>query len=156
MKSLCLLLALALPSSALAGGSGWEYFVPYESDTASALQKLRWDVFKKGKYYKVFPKKKAKSPDHALEISETEGTHSIIDMQKVAPEPGATCAFGTLCPLTPAAIKTLFGSDKPTRAQVEAASSKIGSHIPRWTGMWVIAYDGVTPKWLYFAGVSGD
>jgi hypothetical protein len=156
MKSLGLLLALCVPATALAGASGWAYVVPYEADTAAALQKLRWDVFKKGKYFKLDPKKKAKSPDHALELNETEGTHSIIDMQKIAAEPGATCAFGTLCPLTPAALKTLFGSDKPTRAQIEAAGTTPQSQLPRWTGMWVIVYDGATPKWLYFAGHSGD
>ena len=32
------------------GASGWEYFVPYEADISSALQRLRQDLFARGDY----------------------------------------------------------------------------------------------------------
>lgn len=35
------------------GASDWKYFVPYETDTNAALQKLRQQVFERGEYLKV-------------------------------------------------------------------------------------------------------
>jgi hypothetical protein len=37
------------------GASGWSYFVPYDRDVNAALQTLRWDIFRAGKYYKLPP-----------------------------------------------------------------------------------------------------
>jgi hypothetical protein len=156
MKVCLLLLVLLAPLPALAGGSGWSYFVSYDRDPAVALDKLRWDVFRRGDYYKPNPKRKAKSPDHALALSEEEGTHSIIDIRKVAREAPASCAAGTVCPLGPAALVELFGSERPDRAKVEAAGTRLTSRNPAWSGLYVVVYEANAPKWLFFAGHSGD
>lgn len=152
------LLAVLAPSAAQAGASGWNYFVPYDRDTKAALERLRGDVFRKGSYYKLRPGQKAKSPDHALLLNETEGTHSIIDIQKVAPLPSLSCELMAVCPLSPAALIELFGTERPSRAQVQALAqdSRLLSRIQRWTGVYLVVYEGATPKWLYFTGFSGD
>lgn len=155
--------ALALPAAlwapaAWAGASGWSYFVPYERDPKAALERLRWDVFRKGTYYKLRPEQKAKSPDQALLLNETEGTHSIIDIQKVALLPASPCELGAVCPLSPAALVELFGSERPGRAQVEALAQdkRLLVRFQRWSGVYLVVYEGSTPKWLYFTGASGD
>ncbi len=155
MKRL-LVLCMSLPSLAWAGGSGWSHFVPYEADTAAVLQKLRWQVFRKGKYYKLDPKRKAKSPEHALELNDTEETHSIIDIQKVAAAPSESCGMMTVCPLKPATLVELLGSERPARAKVEAADSRLQSLLQRWSGVWIVVYEGDSPEWIYFGGHSGD
>ena len=157
MWALTLLTVLA-PSVARAGASGWSYFVPYDRDTKAALDRLRGEVFRKGSYYKLRPDQKAKSPDHALLLNETEGTHSIIDIQKVAPLPASSCELMAVCPLSSAALLELFGTERPSRPQVQALAqdSRLLSRIQRWTGVYVVVYEGATPKWLYFTGFSGD
>ncbi len=152
------LLAVLWPKVAQAGASGWSYFVPYELNIKAVLERLRWDVFRKGNYYKLRREQKAKSPDQALLLNDTEGTHSIIDIQKVAPFPSSSCEFGTVCPLSAAALVELFGTEKPSRAQVDALAqdNRLLSHFQRWSGVYVVVYEGSTPKWLYFAGYSGD
>jgi hypothetical protein len=142
-----------LAAPALAGGSGWSYFTPYQADPAAALDKLRWEVFRGGKYYKLFPRKKAKSPNHALSLGEDEGTHSIIDIVKVGAAP---CNPGQACPLPAAELTRLFGTTKPARAQVEARERDLEGLWDRWIGLYIVVYEGDTPKWLYFGGRSGD
>lgn len=155
--ALALLVAL-WPKAVRAGASGWSYFVPYEQNTKAALERLRWDVFRKGNYYKLRPDQKAKSPEHALRLNDTEGTHSIIDIQKVAPFPSSSCELGAVCPLSPAALVELFGTQRPSRAAVEALAQdkRLLSRLQRWSGVYVVVYEGSSPKWLYFTGYSGD
>jgi len=146
------------PSSAFAGGSGWSYFAPYESDTPAALQKLRWDVFRKGDYYKVDPKRKAKSPEHALRLNGEDGTHSIIDIMKAATAPSDACEIGAVCPLSKAKLVELFGTERPTRAKIEStdAGGQLQSLFSGGSGVYVVVYERNAPKSIYFAGHSGD
>lgn len=152
------LLVTLWPSGARAGASGWSYFVPYEISTQAALDRLRWEVFRKGSYFKLRPGQKAKSPDQAFRLNETEGTHSIIDIQKAAAAPAAACELGSVCPLSPAALVELFGTEKPSRAAVEALAQdpRLLSRVQSWTGIYVVVYESNAPKWLYFTGFSGD
>ena len=145
---------------ARAGASGWSYFVAHDADVGRALEKLKWDVLRKGKYYKLFPKRRPKSPHDALIMNDTEGTHSIMDIEKVSlvETPRGRCAIMTVCPLPKADLAAIFGTDKPTRAMVEAANEKLDamSLQPTWSGVWIAVYDGAQPKFLYFVGHSGD
>lgn len=152
------LLAVLWPNAARAGASGWSYFAPYERNTKAVLERLRWEVFRKGNYYKLRPEQKAKSPEQALLLNDTEGTHSIIDIQKVALLPRRPCEFGAVCPLSPAALVGLFGTERPSRTQVDALAqdTRLLSLFHRWSGVYVVVYEGDTPKWLYFTGSSGD
>ena len=121
------------------GATGWNCFVPYEADAEAALQHLRQQVFKEGKYgtgilgpdrmKTVFEHLLARSPhpaqmrqqieeamarlaelrqrmppeppkpdtiDKLLEQRAENGTHSILDIQHVAPEREDFCAVSPM------------------------------------------------------------
>lgn len=142
------------------GASGWQYWVPYESDIGSALKKLRDKAFAEGDYYKGFGEYRVKSPTSIEDLFEqmdklglsTEGAHSILDMGKV----GATPEFAVVAPLTEDQLDALFDTTKPTRAQIEAERSLIRELRERWEGTYIVAYEGDTPTEILFIGFSGD
>jgi hypothetical protein len=155
-----MLVVAASPHLARAGASDWSYFVPYDADVGRALEKLKWEVLRKGDYYKLDPKRKPKSPREALEINDTEGTHSIMDIEKASLAEAARerCDIMTVCPLPKKELVAIFGSDRPTRAMIEAAAKKddVAGLQQRWSGIWVVVYEKNQPKMLYFTGNSGD
>ncbi|MCB0983379.1 MAG: hypothetical protein KDB06_01875 [Ilumatobacter sp.] len=80
------------------------------------------------------------------------GTRTVIDMVAGVSE---TPEFMAVSPLTDSQLTELFGTDRPTRAEVEAQSSRILAFRDGWVGAYVIAYAAGTPAWLYFTGSSG-
>lgn len=160
VRVVLVLLAIAIPARAVAGGSEWRYFAPYSDDVAKVVEQLKWEVLRSGKYYKRNPKRKPKTPAQALQMNGEDGTHSIMDIGKVSlVESGPLkCAIDTICPIPKADLVKLFGSDRPTRAMIDAYDKRIAlaTFQSSWSGVWIKVYEGDTPKWLYFAGVSGD
>ena len=160
VRAMLVLLAIAMPATVRAGGSEWRNLAPYSDDVAKVMEQLKWEVLRSGDYYKRNPKRKPKSPQQALQMSGEEGTHSIMDMAKVSRvEAGRfKCEVATVCPLPKADLVKLFGSDRPTRAMVEAYDKRLALSTFQLggSGVWIKVYEGATPKWLYFAGVSGD
>jgi hypothetical protein len=142
------------------GASGWSYWVPYEADLQSALEKLRARVFAEGSYFKGWGEYEVKSPASIEDLFDqmgelgtiTEGTHSILDMDSV----GVESEHGVLCPLTDEELVAKFGTTKPSRAQIEAEESALQSWRYRWEGTYVVAYDGESPTEILFVGFSGD
>jgi len=119
------------------GGSFWHYWVPYEADIEAALERLRDRVFAEGSYYSGFGEQQVVSPtsiedvfDQLDEMGSADGTHSILDVGSIDPEP----AYGVVAPLTETQLIELFATAKPTRAQVDAKLRKraasTGSHQP--------------------------
>ena len=159
-RAMLVLLALAMPVTARAGGSEWRNVAPYSDDVMKVMEQLKWEVFRSGDYYKRNPKRKPKSPQQALEMSGEEGTHSIMDMSKVSlAEAGRfKCPIATVCPLPKADLVRLFGTERPTRTMVDAYDKRLAlsTFQPRGSGVWIKIYEGTTPKQIYFAGVSGD
>jgi len=41
-------------------------------------------------------------------------------------------------------------------SKVEAARSTLSSLFPRWSGVYIVIYEKDAPKWISFAGFSGD
>ena len=37
-----------------------------------------------------------------------------------------------------------------------AQDKRLLSRLQRWSGVYVVVYEGSSPKWLYFTGYSGD
>lgn len=141
------------------GASVWQYWVPYEKDITSALERLRDRVFADGDYYKGHGEWKLDDPSsiedvfHQLdEMGSTDGTHSILDVGSVADEPD----YGVVAPLSEAELVELFGTAKPSRAQVEAEQQRLASLRSRWEGTYVVAYVKGRPKEILFIGTSGD
>src|SRR5436190_23671670 len=95
------------------GASGWDYFVPYQSDINAALQTLRQQAFQNKDFETWFDEDEGIEPadiDELLELNAEAGAHSIIDMTEgVSKEP----AFGTVSPLTEPELMKLFGTLEP-------------------------------------------
>jgi hypothetical protein len=60
------------------GAEPWSYYVPFQADIQAALDKLRDQVFKSGKYRGS--QLKPRTPTEALENMEADGTASILDI----------------------------------------------------------------------------
>jgi len=131
------------------GAEPYDYTVPYEADIQAALDKLRQQVFASGDFRgsELDPQ----SPEEALEMTEEEGTASILDIYRISETPDFCCA----APLSAGELNQYFGTEKPTRKQI-ADSFDFGEDIERGMARYIILYEGDTPKEIYFAGYSFD
>src|SRR5262245_27975609 len=59
--------------------------------------------------------RRPRSIEELLEWAAECGTHSVLDIEHVAPRPG----FAVAAPMTSASVRRVFGTAGPTRAQVE-------------------------------------
>ena len=165
------------------GASGWQYFVPYQSDVQKALDDLRVQVFQSGKYYigepvwqnmdeseydeypeedmreelkewlhKMKSMKEPTTIEELLEWNGEDGTHSILDIKKVSDEPD----FGTISPLSPKELVSMFGTHEPTRAIVQQKADELMDLRERWQGTYVVVYQDGLPHEIYITGFSGD
>ena len=113
------------------GASEWKYLVPYQPNLNRALQELRQQEFERGVYFRAtafYDPLLADQPEEiqakileeiawsqsrpqprtiaeVLEQSGEEGTHSILDIERVSVEPD----FGTVSPLQERARRMLPG-----------------------------------------------
>lgn len=131
------------------GAEPYDYFVAYEDDVQSALDKLRAEVFAKGDYQgaELGPS----SPEEALEMTEEEGTASILDIERVSSTPDFCCAT----PFSSDELEDYFGTDKPTREDLESGDM-FWDDLERGQARIAVAYEDEQPKELYFVGYSFD
>jgi hypothetical protein len=146
------------------GGHPWFYFVDYEPDVSSALEKLRRREFEAGRYnpavdfpvYPVGPHSEAPGAQHdsieeAQEDADADGTRSILDMERVSDSPD----YGAVAPLPEEDLIRLFETGKPTRQAIEDAD-ELFELLERGQGVYVVAYEGERPSEIFFAGYSYD
>ena len=146
------------------GGHAYWYVVPYQADVQAALDSLREREFKAGRYspvmryppFPVGPDSPAPGAKHrtiaeALEATETEGTRSILDLDRIADTPG----HFRVTPLDPATLEEHFGTTKPTLEMVEE-NTDFFEDIERGEGIYIVLYDNGEPSELFFAGYSFD
>src|SRR5262249_1038922 len=145
------------------GAHPWFYFVEYQSSVVKALQELREEEFRAGRYYPVipfpvFPVNTNVSPgprhdsiEQALEASAATGTRSVLDMKRVStnPEPGAVVRLDS------GKLIELYGTEQPTREIVEQNMEFFAS-LERGHGIYLTVYDDGQPSQLFFAGYSYD
>jgi hypothetical protein len=131
------------------GGEPWFHVAPYQSDIPAALQALRQRVFAEGEYRGS--NEEPATIEEALENMDADGTASILDIDHVAASPEPT----GVTVLTPAEAKQYFGTERPTRADVEKAD-QLWDDIGRGEAVCVVLYNGDRPSELYFAGISFD
>jgi len=103
------------------------------------------------------PKRKPKTIKQLLKQCGTEGTHSILDIERVS----ATPTFGAVAPLSNQRLLDVFGMEQPTHDMVEKWSTRIDPLdaellYERWEGIYVIVYKDSKPDEIYFEGCSGD
>ena len=141
------------------GAEPWIYFVPFESDLNAALQRLRGEEFKAGRYFPVkggFLKefgvtRPPSTIEEAIELAAETGTQSILDIEGVGEEPD----YGTVCPLPAESLLAFYGTDKPTRAMVEDNQDFL-EDVDRGQGVYIIIYQDGRPSEICFAGYSFD
>jgi len=145
------------------GAHAWFYFVPYEKDVAKGLEGLQRREFRAGRYnprepFPRFPVDLTHTPgaghrsiDAARTAAHADGTRSILDMTRVSAKPD----FGAVAPFDDDALMDVFGSAKPTAADVES-SFALFEAIERGQGVYVVVYENDAPSQLFFAGYSYD
>lgn len=131
------------------GAEPWSNFTKYDADVQRALDRLRNDVFAAGDFR--YADEGPESIDEALEIADADGTASILDIRQISDEPEFCCA----APFTPAELQTYFGSEEPTRAQIES-SDDYWEELDRGQARYAVVYANGQPAELYFAGYSFD
>jgi hypothetical protein len=157
------------------GASTWEYITPYSGSVEASLEALHTQTFQQ-KYgdagtYRSLAELHA---DH--DFMGEEGTHSILDIQRVvhtadAPDPASIEDYNTLRPLAPDRIVRYFGTHRPTVRQYQeqlATAHRANRGYPlfektlldecrmRWTGLYVILHTEDKPSHLGIFGYSGD
>jgi hypothetical protein len=92
----------------------------------------------------------------ALQCVSTAGTHSVLDISRISPEP----AYGAISPLAEDALVRFFGTDRPTRSIVEAwyARRDLTGESPfeRDQGIYFTVYKDGQPDEIDIEGASGD
>lgn len=131
------------------GAEPYRYTVPYETDIQSALDKLRAQVFESGEFNGAAFN--PATPEEALEMAAEDGTRSILDISRISETPD----YCVTAPLSPAELHSYFGTEQPTRADIEKAMN-FWEAIDRGQCRYVILYDEGEPKQIYFAGYSFD
>jgi hypothetical protein len=131
------------------GAEPYDYTVPYEPNIQAALDKLRQRVFESKEFNGA--EFDPPTPEAAFELTEADGTRSILDISRVSDEPGYCCA----APLFPDELEQYFGTQKPTEADVRDCHD-FWDDIERGMARYVILYEGNEPKAIYFAGYSFD
>jgi hypothetical protein len=150
------------------GASGWDYYVPFEPDLNSALRALKEQVLANGEYHWPLeadllpaefrePRPRTLTELDALlegnEILQSDGTHSILDMERVI-APGEDAEEGTIEPVSAADARELTGRERLTRADVEAIWDLADE---RWFGRCAVLHDDRgEPAEILFWGFSGD
>jgi hypothetical protein len=149
------------------GGHFWSYSVPYQDDICAALEALREQEFRAGRFWQPAevqpgffgrllgrgsskPRRPA-SIREALKISDTTGTRSILDMDRVTDTP----ELGAVSPLRPQTLRELFGTEQPTLDAIEKSDEFI-DRLERGQGVYITLYQQGKPEQIYFAGYSYD
>ena len=103
------------------------------------------------------PKQTPRSIKQLLKRCGTEGTHSILDIEKVSSTP----AFGAIASLPRERLLDIFGTEQPTHDMVEKWSTRMDPPdveplYERWEGIYIVVYEDTKPVEIYFEGCSGD
>lgn len=131
------------------GAEPWEYWVPYQESIQRALDALRDQVFRSGRYRGS--ELKPATPEEAVANMEADGTASILDITTVSDEPDV-CA---VAPLSDEDLKAHFGTPRPTRQDIKR-NVAFFEQIERGQGVYIVAYMAGLPHEILFAGYSFD
>jgi hypothetical protein len=149
------------------GGSCWDYVVPYQPDTATALGTAHERAFNEGDYFWPFDSQNRFSvgperprPTSIRELWEDPTvqellTHSVLDMFGVT-APNEEPQILQAAPLSPGRCLKIFGTERPSRADYDRARDKLWDEIERGYGHYVILHSGGAPEEIAFFGVTGD
>ncbi len=131
------------------GAEPYDYTVPYERDIQGALDKLRQRVFESKEFNGA--EFDPPTPEAALEVTEADGTRSILDISGISDQPDFCCA----APLSTEELEQYFGTQKPTENMVRDCD-EFWDDMERGMARYVILYEGDEPTKIFFAGYSFD
>jgi hypothetical protein len=149
------------------GGEPWKFRAPWQADISRVLADARARVFR-DRLYETVPGRDFETLD-ALDrffTSEPEfdengewtgegadGTRSLLDIRAV----GTEIAPGVTAPLGRDELVSLFGSERPTAADLTAArESALYERLTRGDSLHVVLYVGDEPAEVVFYGYSWD
>ena len=136
----------------------FEEFVPDKAILEDPINREDWlEYYEQEKKSAARAKNKKGKPkfesiEDLIEFCAEDGTHSILDVQRV----GDSTSLKESGPLSTAQLQKLFGSTRPTRAMVAAKEHAIQALRSRGLRTYVVVYAGDKPDELFFAGFSGD
>ena len=133
------------------GAEFYFYATTYNGTPREAPTALRQEVFSKGEFRGAHLK--PRSPEHAVKLTEPEGTASILDISTIGDEPD----YFTASPLTDEELEDYFGSTKPTLEVIKRDFTVVADGIGRGTARYLVAYDDQGKATHYvFMGYSFD
>ena len=127
----------------------WDYWVPYQANIEVALQSLRQQVFRSGRFRGS--EQKPLTPEEAVESMGADGTASILDIMGLSDQP----EIGRVHRLSDEELEMCFGTSRPTREDVEQ-NMEFFDRIERGQGVYIVVYDAGQPREILFAGYSFD
>jgi hypothetical protein len=141
------------------GAEPWIYFVPFEEDFQSALEKLKAQEFAAGRYFPVndeffesdFGGEVPESIADAREMADAEGTGSILDIDRV----GDSADYCVVRRFTATDLESYFQSATPDE-QLVKSSNTFYEDIGRGQGVCFPVYEGNKAVAICFAGYSFD
>lgn len=146
------------------GAMPYWYTVKYRPDLSVVLAELREREFRAGRYnpvmpfidFPITPSSPAPGPQHrsiqdAVAASGADGTRSILDISAVSD----TKDYGVAYRLPSAALLAMFGTDKPTSAEVDAGLGAL-EEFDRGQAFCLVLYADGVPDEVLFAGCSYD
>jgi hypothetical protein len=131
------------------GAEPWSVYTKYDANIQRALDRLRDEEFKAGRYR--YAEENPASIEEALEIADADGTASILDINQISDEPDFNCA----APFSPDELTEFFGTEQPSRDDVEQAED-YWEEMERGQARYAVVYAGGKPSEIYFAGYSFD
>lgn len=165
------------------GSHPYFYVTPYQADLNAALQNLRQQEFRAGRYYpavaepwdlpfpptatSIAPGAQHPSIEAALEAAADSGTGSILDIQTIA----TTATFLAASPLAEPDLIALWGTQQPSPNQLIdlLLEGMIDPHDPsfdveadfweeigRGEARYIVLYADGEPSAIFFVGYSVD
>lgn len=90
--------------------------------------------------------------EELLDDAAENGTHSVLDITQVA----SRRQYGAAAPLSKRELKTAFGTETPTRADLETGDWSFEEGLERWQAAYFVVYENGRPSEYCFVGCSGD
>jgi hypothetical protein len=87
-----------------------------------------------------------------LELAAESGTHTVLDIPRTAARRGN----GAAAPLPGRELRRIFGTERPTREQVEERVADVWERLPAWQAYYFVTYRDGRPEGYAFVGCSGD
>lgn len=168
------------------GASSWRYFTPFKENPQEALDILRQEEFKDGRYYKQGANLPDNFEDWATNLNlEKEqwslfkdGFDELKSRSKISPnsieelfelnedsgthsiidifEISLTTDLKESGLLDSDTLINLFGTERPTHQMVEEKANELYNFRGRFLCTLIVVYKNEIPDELYFTGYSGD